>query len=148
MPCARAPRQPPVKAGIVDEHKGVRPLFLKDALRQAEDAPEFRHVDEDAKNTDEGQIAQRIGQSTAGRSHALAAEAVDFQVRLALPQSVDEVGAVEIAAGFARADEQSHEEHPAVGERVRMTETAIQHHGRLPGERRLGQARQRRGGDF
>jgi hypothetical protein len=37
---------------------------------------------------------------------------VDFNARLTTAESVEEIGAVEIAAGFARADEQTHREHP------------------------------------
>ena len=106
----------------------------KDAIGQAEDAPEFRHVDEDAEQADQGHLAQRKRQPAAGRRHAFAAEAVDFQARLALPQSVDEIGAVQIAAGFARADEQSHEEHPAVWRKEESQAIlAISYRGRLPG---------------
>jgi hypothetical protein len=102
-----------VEAGKIDQHESVRPVFLEDAIGQAEDAPELRHVGEDAEKADKGHLAQRESQPAAGGSHALAAEAVDFQTRLPLPQSVDEVRAVQIAAGFAGTDEQSHREHPA-----------------------------------
>src|SRR5581483_11823956 len=41
--------QPPVKAGKVDQHQNIRPLLLEDSIGQTEDAPELRHVGEDAE---------------------------------------------------------------------------------------------------
>ncbi len=104
----RSPGQPPVETGVVDEDHGVGPLLLKHAVGHAEKAQEARQVSEDAEDADEGEITEGIQQATAGRRHAFAAKAVDRQVGLTPPQGVDEVGPVQIAAGFARADEQTH----------------------------------------
>jgi hypothetical protein len=111
---AGAPCQPPVETGEVDEHEGIRAMLLKDAIRQAEDTPEFRHIGENAEKTHKGHLAERVIQPAASRGHALTAKTVYFQTRLVLPQSVDEIRTVKVAAGFARADEQTHGEHPAL----------------------------------
>jgi hypothetical protein len=98
-----------MEAGIVDEDQSVGPLLLKETIGHVEELPEARQVGKHGGYSDHGEIAERIEQTTAGGGHALAAEAVDFDPRLAAAQSVKEVSAVKIAAGFARADEQTHE---------------------------------------
>src|SRR6185437_11004110 len=90
----RAPSQPPVKAGIIDEYQGVGALFLKKAIGHAEDAPEARHIGNHRCQADDGEIAEWIEQATAGRRHAFAAEAVYLCARLAPTESVNEVGTV------------------------------------------------------
>ncbi len=130
-----------MKTGIVDEDQGVGSLFLKEALGHSEDTPEARHVGDDGSQADYGEIAERIQQTTASGGHALAAEAVYLHTGLASPECVNEVGTVQIAAGFARADEQTHGEHPAMREGPKRAILAAARRDKLPGKRQWRQDR-------
>ncbi len=79
--------------------------MLEETVGFAEETPKARQVGKHGSQSDHGEIAERIKETTTSRGHAFAAEAVDLHIRLALPQSVDEVGAMKIAARFPRADE-------------------------------------------
>jgi hypothetical protein len=62
-------------------------------------------VREDARKPHHGEAAKRIQQPAARRLHLLAPEANAFDVRISPAQSADEIGSMQIAAGFAGADE-------------------------------------------
>jgi hypothetical protein len=101
-----------MKTGVVDHHKGIGPLLLKETIGHAKKPPEARQVGDDGCYTHDGEIAKWVEEPAAGGSHAIPAESVDVEVWLTPTKGVDEIGAVKIAAGFARADEQTHKEHP------------------------------------
>lgn len=98
-----------MQTGIINQDDSVGPLVAKIAVR-FEDQPDERHqVEQDVQEPHDRKIHQRIHQRRAGLSHPRSAKAVELGVGNTPPQRLDQVGRVEIATGFARRDEESHE---------------------------------------
>lgn len=104
------PGQPPVEAGIVDEHDRVGTLMAKIAIGPRQQTEEGVDVGQDAGEPHDGQPAKGVQQSAPGLGHAFAAEADAFHGRIERPELPDEIAAVNVAARFAGADEDSHGE--------------------------------------
>ena len=110
----RPPRHPPVEAGIVDQHDGVRALVAEVAIGAGKQRQEDVRVGEHAREPHDGELAERIEKLATGGFHAIAAEADAFDAGVEPAKLGDEVGAVHVAGGFAGADEDSHGRHPCL----------------------------------
>ena len=81
---------------------------------------EGAEVGQDAADAHDGQAAQRVEQAASGSRHLVAAKADAFDAGARLPQRPQQVGAVQIAARLAGAEENAHEWPPCPGGRVRL----------------------------
>ena len=86
----------------------VGSLRAEEAAGLAEQAEEEWGIKEDAQEPHHRQPAEWIKQASAAFFHPFTAEADAFHVRPQSPQFADEVGAVQIAARFARGNEDTH----------------------------------------
>src|SRR5437870_1159144 len=100
--------EPPMKAGIVDEDDRIWPSVAEIAVGTEKELDEDVGVEEDAQEPHHCQPAERIKQVSAGFFHPFAADADAFEVRPKSPQFADEIGTVQIAARFARGNEDTH----------------------------------------
>src|SRR5262249_40624107 len=87
---------------------GIRPLMAEEAIGLGEKLQETRRVPQDAGEPHDRELTQRIEQPAAGLGHVFAAEADAFHRRVAEAQLADQVGAVQVAARLAGAEEDSH----------------------------------------
>src|SRR5262249_20321195 len=87
-------------------------LAAEEVSGQAEQAEKKRCVEEDAQEPHHRELRERVEQPAAGSLHVLAAEADELGAGVELPQCPQEVRAVQVAAGFAGAEEEG--ELPAV----------------------------------
>src|SRR5436305_2257767 len=106
--CAGPAGEPPMKAGVVDEDDCIGPSVAEIAVGTEKEPDEDVGVEEDAQEPHHRQPAEWIKQVSAGFFHPFAAEADAFEVRPKSPQFADEIGAVQIAARFARGNEDTH----------------------------------------
>ena len=104
----RTPRDPPVEAGVIDQDDRIGPMLAKVAIRLRNQAHDVRQAGEDLAEAHDRMIAQREQMLAPRRRHPVAAEADAFEGRIKPSQSVDQVGAVNVAAGLADAEEDAH----------------------------------------
>src|SRR5664280_395570 len=107
-------RQAQVEFGEVDEHRGVWPSPFGLAHHFAEAAIDERNVLDDLHDADFGDLS-RIHQKVAtGRAHLVSANAEELQIgrrsltRELAARSFHELGAIELAGGLSRGDEDTH----------------------------------------
>ena len=101
------PRQAEVEVRVVDQHRRVGrvPLGLLD--HSPEDRAQVAEVGDDFEQPDDGEVADVREQGSALGLQPVAAQAEHIEAGHALAQMADELGAVEIARGFAARDEQA-----------------------------------------
>ena len=83
-------------------------MMPKEAIGPRKEIEEDMGIRQHAGKPHDREPAQRIQQPASRRRHALAAEADALQLRVPSAQLAHEVGAVQIAARLAGADEDSH----------------------------------------
>jgi hypothetical protein len=99
---------PPVEAGIVDQHHGVRSVMAEVAIGPPPKRKELVDVDDHAEDPHHGQHSHVRVELAAGRGHLGTAVADELDVGAFGAELPDQIGAVEIAAGFAGREEDFH----------------------------------------
>ena len=107
-------RHPPVEPGIVDQHDCVGALMAKRAIGLGDQGHELRQHGEDTRQTHHRELRQWEEMPAPRRGHLVAAEADALHIGLKLAQAADEIGAVDVAAGFADAEEDAHGDVPVM----------------------------------
>ena len=107
--CLGPAGDPPVQAGIVDQHHRIRPLVAEIAIGHEDEADERHQVEQHVEEPHHREVDQREEQARTGLRHLRAAETDEPGVRNPLSEGTDQVGGVEIAAGLSGRDEDSHE---------------------------------------
>src|SRR5438876_1155517 len=98
-----------VKFRVVDQHHSVGPGRLEVLSRLSGEPDERADAEKDLDEPHHGEVGEPEQESGAGRLHPLAAEAADPDSRRPGLQRADEVGAVQVAARLAGANEDVHE---------------------------------------
>ena len=101
-------REGEIEAGVVDQDEGVGPFVAEDAIGLVREGDELVEVHQDPAEPHHSQLHERIEELRARLFHPGAAEADEFGIRQASPEGLDEVGTVEVAAGLAGGEEESH----------------------------------------
>ena len=100
------PGDPPIEARIVDQHDGIGPVVAEIAIGPAGQVPELVEVRQGPAEPHDGQFGQIGVELAADRRHPRTTVADGLEPRAALLQLANEVGGVQVAAGFTGAEEQ------------------------------------------
>src|SRR5262245_16889394 len=108
-------RQPPVKAGVVDQDDGVRAMIAEVIVSLADETQERAQRANRAGDEHHWKCGEREEQTAASSSELGPTESGARQPGVAVLQGSQEVAGVQIATGLAGADEDVHGKHPCFG---------------------------------
>ena len=102
------PRDPPIEAGVVDQHDGVRALLAEIAIGSAGQLKESVQVHEHAQKPHHRQRRQILVQRAAGGRHFRPAVSDAFDARPRAAKLANQIRAVQVAARFAGREKDLH----------------------------------------
>ena len=101
------PGNPPIEAGVVDQHDGVGPVLAEIAIGASGQVPELVKIGDGPAEPHDGQLGQ-IGMELATDGRHLRTSVSDgIQLWTALLQLANEVGGMQVAAGLTGREEET-----------------------------------------
>jgi len=102
------PGHPPVEAGIVDQHDGIRSATAEFAAGRQQQPDGQRDLGQGPEDTHDRVQRQIFQQMTTGGRHLGPAEADKLGPVALRPELANQVGSVQIAARFSHGEENAH----------------------------------------
>src|SRR5262245_37004574 len=103
--CLGSPRDPPVKAGVINQHDRVWSMMAKVAVGFAAEVPKLVNVHKRVQQPHHGQLGEVLVKLTTGRRHPRPTVTYTLAVRATSLQLTNEIRPVQVAARFADREE-------------------------------------------
>src|SRR4051812_8331177 len=111
----RPPRNPPVKARVVDQHDRVRWMMAEVPIRLANKIPKLVNIEQHTKNPHHGQLCEVFMQLTASRRHPRTTISHTFTIRPTPPQLANQIRAMQITTRLTNREKYLHGSNPRTG---------------------------------